>query len=322
MPERAWTSIYIFHGLPFEPLLQKGIGPFVEFCLARGWATGWFFVRYGEEGPHIRLRIKGDPGLLAREARAWFARYLGQNPSERPLWMEDPQLGARPNNSLYFPQYHPETARYGGERGMAIAERQFCLSSQAVLSVLTEDATWDYGKALGIAVQLHLVGASAFGLGAADLERIFSAFSHYWISRAEGTVPGTPPEQQYRAVQHRFEAMYQTQAPVLEAALSDLWLPNRSGPNGPDWLKEWHRGMTAVGQAFRNAVKDGALRYRIPAYFRRNFPAFTVLDAIHMSLLHMTNNRLGILNGDEAYMGYLLSKLAASFHPEMAAALS
>lgn len=317
MPVPTWTSIYIFHGLPFEPLLERAVGPFVETCMDRGWASDWFFVRYGEDGPHIRLRIKGDASFLKREASAWFSKYLSRHPSDRPPWMDESQLGARPNNSLHFPPYHPETSRYGGRRGLAIAEKQFCLSSQTVLSVLKDCGTWDYAKALGIAVQLHLVGARAFGLSAAALGPFFSAFTNYWISRAGEPDPETPREQQNGAVEHRFEALYKTQVPLLKATLQDLWNQKRPGSKDPDWLQSWHRGMVTIGEAFRSAMKDGALHYPISPHFQRKFPTFTSLDAVHLSLLHMTNNRLGILNGDEAYMGYLLSKLVAAFQSEL-----
>ncbi len=42
-------------------------GPVAELCeeaLATGEAASWFFIRYADPDPHLRLRFRGDPDRL------------------------------------------------------------------------------------------------------------------------------------------------------------------------------------------------------------------------------------------------------------------
>jgi hypothetical protein len=38
--------------------------PFVRRCQREGWIDGWFFIRYSEYGPHVRLRLHGRSDVL------------------------------------------------------------------------------------------------------------------------------------------------------------------------------------------------------------------------------------------------------------------
>ncbi|MGI5339831.1 lantibiotic dehydratase [Streptomyces sp. CA-181903] len=84
----------------------------------------WFFLRYRDPDPHLRLRFHGAPGplhghvlpVLARHARSW----------------QDAGLLRR----LVLDTYEPETGRYGGPDAMPHAERLFHLDSRSALDQL------------------------------------------------------------------------------------------------------------------------------------------------------------------------------------------
>ncbi|TQF02697.1 lantibiotic dehydratase [Kitasatospora acidiphila] len=84
----------------------------------------WFFVRYRDPDPHLRLRFHGSPdvlhGPMARAVLAWADR------------LREQRLAGR----LVFDGYEPETARYGGPDVITAVERHFHHDSLRVLHQL------------------------------------------------------------------------------------------------------------------------------------------------------------------------------------------
>ncbi|MCK8434310.1 hypothetical protein G3I77_15145 [Streptomyces sp. D2-8] len=116
--------------------------------------TPWFFIRYWQSGPHLRLRIAG----LSADARARVEQALRDrlteagrlSPGEEPLAEEAYRQGASRlaaagetgvNTSVHAllppgvhrADYDPEHERYGGPALMPAAESLFHLSSELVL---------------------------------------------------------------------------------------------------------------------------------------------------------------------------------------------
>lgn len=77
----------------------------------------WFFIRYLDPAPHVRLRIRTDgDGTLRDRCLAW-AEHLRR---------------ADVLNRVEVGEYRPETARYGGPDCIVAAERYFCAASRTV----------------------------------------------------------------------------------------------------------------------------------------------------------------------------------------------
>ncbi|MFF7654279.1 lantibiotic dehydratase [Streptomyces sp. NPDC007983] len=85
----------------------------------------WFFLRYADPDPHLRLRFHGEPDRLWRvllpAVRAW-----GEE-------LRTAGLAGR----LVLDTYEPEVERYGGPAAIGHAERAFHTDSAAVLQQLT-----------------------------------------------------------------------------------------------------------------------------------------------------------------------------------------
>jgi thiopeptide-type bacteriocin biosynthesis protein len=85
----------------------------------------WWFIRYRDPDPHLRLRLnlvgRADYGQAAARVGAWAAdlRWRGL-------------IG-----DLVLDTYHPETARYGSGATLTAAEELFAADSVAVLTQLT-----------------------------------------------------------------------------------------------------------------------------------------------------------------------------------------
>ncbi|MGW3045040.1 lantibiotic dehydratase [Kitasatospora sp. NPDC001159] len=84
----------------------------------------WFFVRYLDPQPHLRLRFHGDPTALCAELLpvlgAWAERLAADGLADR----------------LVLDGYEPELERYGGPAAMAAAERVFAADSRSCLAQL------------------------------------------------------------------------------------------------------------------------------------------------------------------------------------------
>ena len=95
----------------------------------------WFFLRYRDPEPHLRLRLGGDPDTLNGRALPILRR-----------WADD-AVAAGLLTGFDLGGYEPEVERYGGPDAMAAAEEVFCADSLAVLRQLQwrSDATEEAG---------------------------------------------------------------------------------------------------------------------------------------------------------------------------------
>ena len=101
------------------------VWPFLSRVCATSKAGTWFFVRYADPRPHLRVRV-----LLESEADRgrWFSklRRAGTGLCEAGyLWR------------IERARYQPETTRYGGSSGLKLAERLFEADSRCVLRLIS-----------------------------------------------------------------------------------------------------------------------------------------------------------------------------------------
>ena len=138
MPGSDWLYVKLYSGRTrHDELLSGPIRQFVEQVTAAGMIDRWFFIRYADPFPHLRLRFHGDPSALLKEVV----------PALMP-WTQtlaDAGLVQR----LTVDTYSREVERYGGPQGMDVAERLFAVDSAFVTdtlllrgqNLLTMDAT-------------------------------------------------------------------------------------------------------------------------------------------------------------------------------------
>ncbi len=328
---QPWLGCYIYCCEPWEPLLMNCIKPLVRAVLDEGQAEQYFFIRYWERGPHIRLRFKGDRAGMEETVRPkldeCFHKYFAGNPSRR----DDPDWAATlpeeqkwfPDNSLQYIEYEPEVSRYGGPVGMDISERQFQISSGTVLAVMEDCDGWDYERAMGAAIQLHLGFAFALGMDLPEAISFYTRISRLWLARSFGYVPGMDKEEamtRKEATLTAFEENFQKQKEVLIPFHQTIWEAFADDVLfEQDWLNNWLRDMRQIGDRLKSAQAEGQLEF--PDQFTPD-PNSTVprdrqlLWVILESYVHMTNNRLGILNRDEAFLGHLIHHSLLHLAPE------
>ncbi|MCC0094872.1 lantibiotic dehydratase [Streptomyces flavotricini] len=107
-----------------EELIGGPVRAFAEQAASSGLADGWFFVRYADPEPHVRLRLHRDPaapvGPLMEQACAWAGGLTAEGLCGR----------------FSFETYEREVERYGGEAGTAAAEALFTADSPGVAEML------------------------------------------------------------------------------------------------------------------------------------------------------------------------------------------
>lgn len=148
---KTWKSYRVYY--QFQPgydglilLLAEQL----ERLAALGRISKWFFLRYWEDGPHIRVRYLMDGELdeeeLFDKVRAYIQRYpsirklskeeyfQGHKFDGEPLelqnldWYEEGEIISKP--------YEPEVERYGGASLMPLAESMFMESSRLAAGIL------------------------------------------------------------------------------------------------------------------------------------------------------------------------------------------
>ncbi|MGW2232102.1 lantibiotic dehydratase, partial [Streptomyces formicae] len=155
--------------------------------LASAGVDNWFFLRYADPDPHLRLRFHGDP------VRLWSALLPVLN-----RWTERLR-GAGLVQRLVLDTYDPETERYGGAAAHGRAERVFRADSAAVVAQLalpvkeTGDLPEEVLAALGILDVLTGLGTPDEVLGWLGGERILARrgdVSRQWKNAAADRLDG------------------------------------------------------------------------------------------------------------------------------------
>jgi thiopeptide-type bacteriocin biosynthesis protein len=98
-------------------LIAEHVLPFAEASVAGGLADSWFYLRYGDPRPHLRLRFHGEPASLLKllgGTAPWAARLREEGLIQH----------------LAVDTYEREVERYGGAALMPAAERVFAADSR------------------------------------------------------------------------------------------------------------------------------------------------------------------------------------------------
>src|SRR5579885_3397611 len=82
---KTWISIHIFYASNQNPLLLDAIEPLVQDLRAAGLIERFFFIKYWQEGPHIRLRLLpaegADEEVIKQRAETALSAYLQRRPA-------------------------------------------------------------------------------------------------------------------------------------------------------------------------------------------------------------------------------------------------
>lgn len=271
-----WLYLKVFFGASAElgrNILLDCLAPQAENLLATGQIEKFFYLYYSEGGNHIRFRLLAESDSLQRyvrpameEALRAFASGVAADRPDAgfPVWA--------------YAEYEPEYFKYGGEKGMPIAESHFQTSSQAAIAVQTAVRRQQL-KAQYAAIVLVEELAKAMGYRTAgDRLTLYTGCCDYWLQ-------------------------------TILASERDTWLAyfqQRSMQSG---------GSTF--HALQEAAHPEALARLLPWWRRQaaeNFAQLTCHVApqhhllIVQNYIHLLHNRLGLSIAQEAFLLHLLAK--------------
>lgn len=266
-----WFAAYLFYAGDLDLMLRELVTPFVcEFFPHDNTEASWFFIRYWENGSHIRLRMNAELSLqnvliktLDKRANEFFLQYPA-------------------DHALQFPVYEPEITRYGNHQSMQWAELHFFKSSAFILEWICTRKPG--ASALIQSLQLQLILLLATGWEIARLITVCNFFIDGWLPRLY--LSGTDTATQKIFWLKEFETSFNRTKAVILPASKVFWEEITAG---------------TANQEVQDLFK--ANRLILQNYQQADFTEIKRIE-IMTSLMHMNNNRLGISNHEEAYGMY------------------
>lgn len=324
--KNIWLAAHLYYNEPWEEFLTKAVEPYVVSAIRTGVVDQYFFIRYWDRGPHIRLRFKGNAEIIEQIFRPnlleHFENYFEDKPSKRtnpnyPVNFPE-EFKWLPNNSVQFFNYEPELERYGGTVGVQIAEEHFQISSDAALANIKERSfKWTYEDAMGAAIKLHLSFIFTMGFDLKSAVSFFRMVFYNWLPRSFRFFTKGLSREEYRKMSREtiddFTRAFEMQKSALIPFHQSLWegLEEKSEFE-EETLNTWVQKNQGIKSKLDQAMQNKQLttrsnRYQLPAGAAQNIhPDDELLWNFYADYLHMTNNRLGILNKDEGYLGFLI----------------
>ena len=295
--QERWIAGHLYHHQSLDPVVLGFVHPCVAALVGPAWVDGFFFVRYGLGGPHVRLRLRTAPEAREEVAAAMQAaaeRFLGLAPSTASLDEEtirrtneallagdsnEDDAAVYPDNSFRFAPFRPEVRRYGGPTLLQSSLDFFTLSSVAALDLTARHADGARSTLLAPAMRRLLLQALGF---AADESELIDLL-RYGVDSWGGALPKVLEKGDKVALAQReiFQQMLRQGFAAVQTQrieLVPLWGP-------AELLTAGARRLSAtVG------IGDRMARARIGG-----------------SQLHMTASRLGLSNAEETYLSRLLT---------------
>lgn len=142
-----------------DDLITGPIAALAAGALACGMAQRWFFLRYADPEPHLRLRFGGDPQRLTRELLPELLDWGGGLVRDGGC------------SRLSLDTYEREVERYGGEEALAASEELFMADSIAVTELLRRSREGELAMDR-VSLAVLTVDDLFAGLGLAPAERL------------------------------------------------------------------------------------------------------------------------------------------------------
>lgn len=316
-----WLSVHVFLADPVqaERYLRERLDSAIRHWRDAGILDRWFFIRYWEGGPHLRIRVSGrvaaeEAGVIGTLAQG-IGEYRSDNPLAREEYYRGHSLDGRQVEVDELPwfedgtvatiDYEPEVVRYGGEHAIAASERLFGLSSRIALDICRLTEGQPTGR-LSVAFALMAVAILASGEGMAGVAEYCRRYGAYWESRtghqaAEASV--SPPSGEQLALLRRLESQAE------------------GGWEDKSVHAAWGAGISELAENLRELHREGRLvsPFNGLATVGEDACRWAVLGIVG-SQVHMLNNRLGVPPAGEKLLAGALARAADAMAHEGAIA--
>jgi thiopeptide-type bacteriocin biosynthesis protein len=124
-PGSEWLFVKLYCPRRLEnDVISDAMFGFAEKAVASGLADSWFFIRYSDPEPHIRLRFHGTPERLTAHLFPHVCEWAGR------------LMSGGHCSKFVFDTYEPEVERFGGPLGLRVAEEIFYADSRSVADLI------------------------------------------------------------------------------------------------------------------------------------------------------------------------------------------
>lgn len=126
-PGSEWLYLKIYTGVKTaDIILEETIQPLIEYFQENNYVSQWFFIRYNDPKPHLRVRLKLNSTQNYNEIYNKIKNALQE-------YVESGEI-----SNIVIDTYNKEIERYG-QNTIDEAERLFCKNSEFTLQCLHYD---------------------------------------------------------------------------------------------------------------------------------------------------------------------------------------
>ncbi|MCT2564033.1 thiopeptide-type bacteriocin biosynthesis protein [Chryseobacterium herbae] len=273
--QKHWNTYYIYHTGNADDLLKDIVHLSVlDINKKVGKGVKFFFIRYFENGYHIRLRL-----LLNTEESTMFFPVLKKHIS---VYEHLNQVHLK----LKQAEYIPETERYGNSNTITHAEDQFWASSRFVLHHLVQNDPLTVSERYLLALKTHFAFFKGMGLSRNDSQQLCDKFVQSWLPVPFSDDPDEQ-KQNRKTVLSAFQQQFESYQTLLQDSIEEFW--NSLNTTTDPFLQQFLEMNEKVWKNYTEAQLSSE-----------------ALDEALLSFIHMTNNRLGIVNAEESYLLFLI----------------
>lgn len=225
LPGSDWLFVKFY--APFDQqnrLLVSDLADLIDMAENSGLARRWFFLRYSDPEPHLRIRWQGEPDLLLRHLLPQVNTFAEQ------------LLAGGRVSKLVVDTYDREVERYGGLAGLELCESVFHVDSASVRGLLDLHGY----QTTDVAVASTAGLLAGLGLDAAERIALYEA----QLALVEDPQVGRAAGDDYR-----------TRKTSLRALLGS---PPQPGPL-TEALEALRNALAPLGEALRSAEASGSL---------------------------------------------------------------
>lgn len=296
-----WISIYLFYDYDLSLLLVKLVIPLVNQWTKKKLITNYFFIRYWEEGQHIRLRIKTENKLSENSIKNEVIKIYKQEFLNTKYYDD--------TFNVLFQPYEPEINRYGGREATQFAELFFEYHSKIYLSILSKYwHKWNCSLALSIDIQMIIIFLKTSGCGIEDCILI----SDFLFSKSVVFSINESRMQDYEKeiLKHLnlYNNLFSKQKSTINFICDEIW--NHSNWEKSNWRFHWTENCKEIISSLQILKAQGLIKVPLPQN------ELNKLEEIHMikniewliwqSYFHMINNRMGVFCREESFVYFAL----------------
>lgn len=310
MAHTHWVSLHTFLHDPAQTLrfLREWITPQIHQLRQSNVIAQWFFIRYWDGGPHLRLRFAvrqlADIVQFQQQLQQVIGTYQAAQPIAREQYYGAHQFDGASvdaDSLLWYGDavvvpiaYEPETVRYGGVAALSVNERLFQASSDLALRLCGAGERTAQQHLL-TAMLLMAAGYLAFCPVPARAAQFFDYYAAYWRAYSSAAAAAEM-------------AAGKSADAALVAKLREFIAAIGDGQASARLELQWAAQVRAAVDDFAALYRAGELELPATATPVTNDDEYAAaVEQMLSSQLHMMNNRLGVLPQQECYLARVLA---------------